>query len=105
VISHQRGALLDDVAPGPDRALALTWTAPQPERGKPFIVATFAAVRRKGGGFDSDRLTPPTAVAARGSRVAFQPLTGEPVVAVPFLVGRTAAVGAAVGPALSPPRG
>jgi hypothetical protein len=106
VISHQRGALLDDVAAGPDRALALTWTAPRPERGKPFIVATFAAVRRKGGGFDSDRLTPPTAVAARGSRVAFQPLTGEPVVAVPFLVGRTAAVGAAVGPpAVSPPRG
>jgi hypothetical protein len=106
VISHQRGALLDDVAPGPDRALAITWTAPQPERGKPFIVATFAAVRRKAGGFVSDRLTPPTAVAARGSRVAFQPLTGEPVVAVPFLVGRTAAVGAAVGPpALSRPRG
>jgi hypothetical protein len=98
VLSRQRGALLDDVAAGPARALAITWTAPQPERGKPYIVATFAAVRRAGGGFDADRLTPATAVAARGSRVAFQPLTGEPVVAVPFLVGRTAAVGAAVGP-------
>jgi hypothetical protein len=98
VLSRQRGALLDDVAAGPDRALAVTWSAPQPERTKTFIVATFAAVRRKGASFDTDRLTPPTAVAAHGSRVAFQPLTGEPVVAVPFLVGRTAAVGAAVGP-------
>jgi hypothetical protein len=102
VLSHQRGALLDDVAAGPARALAVTWSAPQPTKDRPFIVATFAAVRRAGGGFDADRLTPPTAVAARGSRVAFQPLTGEPVVAVPFLVGRTVAVGAAVGPA-SPP--
>ncbi|MEA2131827.1 MAG: hypothetical protein QOJ85_4718 [Solirubrobacteraceae bacterium] len=98
VLSRQPAALLDAVAAGPGHALAVTWTAPQPEKGKPFIVATFAAVRRAGGGFDADRLTPPTAVVARGSRVAFQPLTGEPVVAVPFLVGRTVAVGAAVGP-------
>ena len=43
--------------------------------------------------------SPPTDVfAAQGSRVAFQPLTGEPLVAVPFLVGRTVAVAAAVGP-------
>ncbi|MEA2154977.1 MAG: hypothetical protein QOE11_1117 [Solirubrobacteraceae bacterium] len=106
VVSHERSAALDDVAAGPGRALAVTWAAPQPTRRRPFIVATFAAVRRAGGGFDSDRLTPPTAVAQRGSRVAFQPLTGEPVVAVPFLVGRTAAVGAAVGPpAVSRPVG
>jgi hypothetical protein len=98
VLSHQPGALLDDVAAGPRRALAVTWTAPRPEPGRAFVVATFAALRRGGASFDTDRLTPPTAVAARGSRVAFQPLTGEPVVAVPFLVGRTAAVGAAVGP-------
>ena len=98
VVSHQRGAVLDDVAAGPARALAVTWSAAQPTKARPFVVATFAAVRRGGGGFASDRLTPSTAVAAPGSRVAFQPLTGEPVVAVPFLVGRTAAVGAAVGP-------
>jgi hypothetical protein len=106
VLSDQRGAVLDDVAAGGARALAVTWSAPRPTRRRPFIVATFAAVRRAGGGFHADRLTPPTAVAARGSRVAFQPLTGEPVVAVPFLVGRTAAVGAAVGPpAVSLPGG
>lgn len=97
VLSRQRGAVLDDVAAGPARALAVTWSAPQPTKRRPFMFASFAAVRRTGGGFTADRLTPATAVAARGSRVAFQPLTGEPVVAVPFLVGRTAAVGAAVG--------
>ncbi len=46
----------------------------------------------------ADRLTPGDVFAAQGSRVAFQPLTGEPVVAVPFLVGRSVAVAAAVGP-------
>ncbi|HUR84173.1 MAG TPA: hypothetical protein VMY78_02410 [Solirubrobacteraceae bacterium] len=97
VLSRQRGALLDDVAAGPGRALAVTWSAPRPTATRPFITATFAAVRRAGGSFRTDRLTPPSAVVARGSRVAFQPLTGEPVVAVPFLVGRTVAVGAAVG--------
>ena len=98
VLSHDRGAVLDDVAAGRDRARAGSWSAPQPTQRRPLVVATFAAVRRAGGSFRADRLTPPTAVTARGSRVAFQPLTGEPVVAVPFLVGRTAAVGAAVGP-------
>jgi hypothetical protein len=107
VLSHQRGAVLDDGAAGPGRALALTWTAAQPLNGKSFTVATFAAVRRAGGGFDTDRVTPSKVVTARGSRVAFQPLTGEPVVAVPFLLGRTVAVGAAIGPAaaLSRPAG
>ncbi len=98
VLSHQPGAILDDVAAGANRALAVTWSAPQPTKRRPLIISTFAAVRRGGAGFDADRLTPETAVAARGSRVAFQPLTGEPVVAIPFLVGRTVAVGAAVGP-------
>jgi hypothetical protein len=55
-------------------------------------------VRHRSGRFDVDRLTPPTVTAARGSRVAFQPLTGQPVVAIPFLVGPMVAVGAAVGP-------
>ena len=98
VLSRQRSAVLDDVAAGPRRSLAVTWSAPRPTPRRPFITATFAAVRRAGGAFDTDRLTPATAVVARGSRVAFQPLTGEPVVVVPFLLGRTVAVGAAVGP-------
>jgi hypothetical protein len=97
-LSHQRNTVLDDVAAGPDGALAVTWSAVKPTRRRPFLMATFAAVRRRGGAFEIDRLTPPTVTVARGSRVAFQPLTGQPVVAVPYLVGRTAAVGAAVGP-------
>lgn len=97
-LSRQRGATLDDATAGPDRALAVTWSAPQPTRRRPLTVSTFAAVRRAGGAFAADRITSSSAVTSRGSRVAFQPLTGEPVVAVPFLVGRTVAVGAAVGP-------
>jgi hypothetical protein len=96
-LSRQRSAVLDDAAAGPDRALAVTWSAPRPTRRRPFDMATFAAVRRSGDAFDVDRLTPATVTVARGSRVAFQPLTGQPVVAIPYLVGRTVAVGAAVG--------
>ncbi len=99
VISSQRGAVLDDVAAGSGRSLAITYSAPRPTRARPLLFATFAAVRRRGGGFGrADRLTPADVFVAQGSRVAFQPLTGEPVVAVPFLIGRTVAVAAAVGP-------
>jgi hypothetical protein len=98
VLSRERGAMLDDVAAGPGRALAITYAAPRPTRRNPFVVATFAALRRGGGSFGrADRLTPPSVAGTRGSRVAFQPLTGEPVVAVPFLIGLNVAVGAAVG--------
>jgi hypothetical protein len=99
VLSHERGAILDAVAAGPGRALAITYSAPRPIRRNPFVLATFAALRRGGGSFGrSDRLTPPRVAGMRGSRVAFQPLTDEPVVAVPFLLGLNVAVGAAVGP-------
>ncbi|MEA2194576.1 MAG: hypothetical protein QOG42_1010, partial [Solirubrobacteraceae bacterium] len=80
-------------------ALAVTYTAPQPTAARPLLYATFAALRRSGGSFGrADRLTPGDVFAAQGSRVAFQPLTGEPVVALPFLVSRTIAVAATVGP-------
>ncbi len=99
VLSRQRGAVLDDVAAGPQGALAVTYTAPRPTPARPLLFATFAALRRDGPTFArADRLTPTDVFAAQGSRVAFQPLTGEPLVAVPFLVGRTVAVAAAVGP-------
>jgi hypothetical protein len=99
VISRQRGAVLDDIAAGPGGALAITYTAPQPTPKRPLLFATFAALRREGATFArADRLTPTDVFVAQGSRVAFQPLTGEPLVAVPFLVGRTVAVAAAVGP-------
>ncbi len=99
VLSRERGAVLDDVAAGPRRALAVTYAAPRPTRANPLLVATFAALRGGGGAFARDRLTPHGFVARRGSRVAFHPLTGKPVVALPFLIGLDVAVGAAVGPA------
>ena len=100
VISRERGAVLDDLAAGPRRALALTYAAPRPTRTNPLIVSTFAAVRRGGGAFGrAERLTPTSFAARRGSRIAFHPLTGEPVAAVPFLIGLNVAVAAAVGPA------
>lgn len=99
VLSRERGAVLDDVAAGPGRALVITYAAPRPTRANPLMVSTFAALRRGGGAFEHDRLTPLGFAATRGSRVAFHPLTGAPVVAVPFLIGLNVAVGAAVGPA------
>ncbi|HVF79200.1 MAG TPA: hypothetical protein VNA28_12960 [Solirubrobacteraceae bacterium] len=99
VLSRERSAVLDDVAAGPGRALAVTYAAPRPTRANPLLSSTFVALRRGGGAFQHDRLTPPGFAARRGSRVAFQPLTGEPVVAVPFLIGLKVAVSAAVGPA------
>lgn len=100
VLSRQRGAVLDDVAAGPRRALAITYAAPRPTKANPLIVTTYAATRRGGGSFGrAARLTPAAFAARRGSRVAFHPRTGEPVVAVPFLIGLNVAVAAAVGPA------
>lgn len=99
VLSRERGAVLDDIAAGPRRALALTYAAPRPARANPLIVSTFVALRRGGRAFEHDRLTAPGFAARRGSRLAFHPLTGEPVVALPFLIGLDVAVAAAVGPA------
>ena len=103
-LSRERGAVLDDAAADARGALAITYTAPRPTAARPLLFATFAAVRREGGAFGrADRLTPGNVFAAPGSRVAFQPLTGEPVVAVPFLALGTVAVAAAVGPAAPAP--
>jgi hypothetical protein len=100
VLSRERGAVLDDAAADERGALAITYTAPRPTAARPLLHATFAAVRRGGGAFGRpDRLTPGKVFAARGSRVAFAPLTGEPVAAVPFLASGTVAVAAAVGAA------
>jgi hypothetical protein len=104
VLSRQRGAVLDSAAADARGALAITYTAPQPTAARPLLFATFAAVRRRGGAFGrDDRLNPDDVFGAQGSRVAFQPLTGEPSVAVPFLVSHTVAVAAAVGPASASP--
>jgi hypothetical protein len=99
VLSREPGAVLDDFAAGPRRALALTYASPRPTRANPLIVSTFVVLRRGGERFQRKRLTPPRFAARRGSRVAFHPLTGAPVVAVPFLIGLKSAISAAVGPA------
>jgi hypothetical protein len=98
VLSRERGAVLDDIAAGPRRALAVTYAAPRPTRANPLIVSTFVALRRGGGRFEHDRLTPLGFAGRRGSRAAFHPLTGAPVVALPFLIGLDVAAAAAVGP-------
>ena len=101
VVSRQRGAMLDDVAAGPDRAIAVTWAAVL-SKDNPLLTATYAGLRRTGGTFAVERLSPPSAIVARGSRVAFHPLTGQAVVAIPYVVGRTLAVGSAISPRATP---
>lgn len=93
--------MLDDAAAGPDQAIAVTWAAVL-SRDNPLLTATYAAVRRGDGGFAVDRLSPASVAVARGSRVAFQPLTGQVVVAIPYHVGRTLAVGSAISPPVAP---
>ncbi|MCA1699776.1 MAG: hypothetical protein LC790_13075 [Actinobacteria bacterium] len=98
-LSREHGAVLDSAAADARGGLDISYTAPRPTAARPQLFATFAALRRGGRAFGrADRLTPEDVFAARGSRAAFQPITGEPVVAVPFLVSRTVAVAAAVGP-------
>ena len=101
VVSRQRGAMLDDVAAGPDGAIAVTWAAVL-SRENPLLTATYAGVRRTGGAFTVQRLSPPAVVVARGSRVAFHPLTGQAVVAIPYFFGRALAVGSAISPRAKP---
>ncbi len=101
VVSRQRGSMLDDVAAGPGGAIAVTWAAVLSSEN-PLLTATYAGVRREGATFSVDRLSPAAAIVARGSRVAFHPLTGQVVVAIPYVVGRTLAVGSAISPRAVP---
>jgi hypothetical protein len=97
VVSRQRGAMLDDAAAGPGGAVAITWAAVLSSTNL-LLTATYAALRRGTASFEVQRLSPTASIVARGSRVAFHPLTGQAVVAIPYRVGRTLAVGAAVSP-------
>jgi len=101
VVSRQRGAMLDDVAAGPNGVIAVTWAAVL-SKTNPLLTATYAGVRAAGAVFAVERLSPAGVVVARGSRVAFQPLTGQVVVAIPYVVGRTLAVGSAISPRAAP---
>jgi hypothetical protein len=102
VVSRQRGAMLDDVAAGPGGAIAVTWAAVLSGAGAPLQTATYAGLRRAGATFDVQRLSPAGVLVGRGSRVAFQPLTGQAVVAIPYAIGRTVAVAAAVSSPAAP---
>lgn len=101
VVSRQRGAMLDDAVAGPDGAIAVTWAAVL-SKDNPLLTATYAGVRRTGAAFAVQRLSPAGIVVARGSRVAFHPLTGQAVVAIPFYFGRELAVGSAISPRPEP---
>ena len=67
VVSRQRGAMLDDVAAGPDGAIAVTWAAVL-SKENPLLTATYAGLRRSGAGVRG-----PAAVAAERDRRARQP--------------------------------
>lgn len=88
------GAAVDDAAAGPNRSLAVSWSAMETYSA----AASYASVRRAGGPFSlPERLTPAGALGLTGSRVAFQPVTGEAVFASRFIApDRTGALGATV---------
>jgi hypothetical protein len=90
------GAAVDDAAAGPDRSLAISWSAMTDYR----TVRTYASLRRGDGRFAAPvRLTPGGVNGLTGSRVAFQPLTGEAVVAFTFVTpDGTGAIQAAASP-------
>ena len=91
------GAAVDDAAAGPNRALAVSWSAMETYS----VTASYAAVRRGGDRFSTpERLTPAGVLGLTGSRVAFQPLNGDAVVAWSYVAeDGTGALGASVQPA------
>jgi hypothetical protein len=91
------GAAVDDAASGPNRSLAVSWSAMETYS----VTASYASVRRGNGRFTlPERLTPAGSLGLTGSRVAFQPLTGDAVVAWRYIAaGGTGALGASVNPA------
>jgi hypothetical protein len=85
------GAAVDDAAAGPNQALAVSWSA---------VGTTYASLRRGGGVFAApERLVPAGVTGFGDSRVAFQPLSGEAVVAWSYgTAGGTGAIQASVSP-------
>jgi hypothetical protein len=90
------GAAVDDAAAGPNRSIAVSWSAIQNDSS----IATYASLRRRGSSFTApERLTPEGVTGLAGSRIAFQPLTGEAVVAWAYVTSDgTGAVQASVSP-------
>lgn len=91
------GAAVDDAAAGPDRSLAVSWSAMETHS----VTASYASVRRANAPFSRpERLTPPGSLGLTGSRVAFQPVSGDAVVVWRFIApDGTGALGATVNPA------
>jgi hypothetical protein len=91
------GGAVDDAAAGPNRSLAVSWSAMETYS----VTASYASVRRANGPFSlPERLTPAGSPGLTGSRVAFQPATGDAVVAWRFVApDGTGALGATVNPA------
>lgn len=76
------GAAVDDAAAGPNRSLAVSWSAMETYS----VTASYASVRRANRPFSlPERLTPAGSPGLTGSRVAFQPATGDAVVAWRFV--------------------
>jgi hypothetical protein len=88
------GAAVDDAAAGPNRSLAVSWSAMETYS----VTASYASVRRATGRFATpERLTPSGSLGLSGSRVAFQPRTGDAVVAWRYIASDgTAALGASL---------
>jgi hypothetical protein len=91
------GAAVDDAAAGPNRSLAVSWSAMETYS----VTASYASVRRANGPFSRpERLTPTGLLGLPGSRVAFQPATGAAIVVWRFLAADgTAVIGATAKPA------
>jgi hypothetical protein len=90
------GAAVDDAAAGPNRSLAVSWSAMETYS----VTASYVSVRRANAPFPQpERLTPTGVQGLAGSRVAFQPVTGDAVVVWRFIAADgTSALGASVNP-------
>ncbi len=90
------GATVEDAAAGPRGALVISWAVAGPP-----APAVYASLWGRDGGFaPPERLTAAGTLGLSGSRAAFAPLTGQPVVTWSAVGGDGGAVlNAAVGPA------
>ena len=91
------GAAVDDAAAGPNRSLAVSWSAMETYS----VTASYASVRRANAPFSRpERLTPTGSLGLPGSSVAFQPVTGDAVVVWKLIApDGTGALGATANPA------
>jgi hypothetical protein len=89
------GAAVDDAAAGPEGSLAVSWSAMPDYR----TAVTYVSLRRGDKPFAAPaRLTPEGVTGLTGSHIAFQPVTGEAVVALRYVTpGGTGSIQALAG--------